>query len=294
MTLLIGEARVDSVLEFEGPYRYPQEMYPGADDTLVDRHRGWLEPRYLDPATGQLVFSFRSFLIRSGGLTILVDTCVGNDKNRPHRDVWHRRKFPWMDNLNALGVMPEEIDVVMCTHLHVDHVGWNTRLENGRWMPTFPNASYLFHVKEYDFWEAEYRNQEWLRDAFEDSVLPVISAGQATMVKGDHEIGAGIWIEPSPGHTPGHVSLNVRQGDAHGVFCGDMMHHPIQVPEPALYSIFCHDPVQSCSTRESFIDRHADTPTVVLPAHFPGPGTGGGRIVGGLHDGRAGFVPTGS
>lgn len=291
MTLQIGDIRVDSVEEFEGPYRDPLEMYPDADATLLDAHRHWMAPRFLDPATGLLVFSFRSFLIRTGRLNILVDTCVGNDKHRPHRDVWHQQNFPWMDNLHAHGISPDEIDIVMCTHLHVDHVGWNTQLRDGSWVPTFPNANYLFHEQEYAFWEAEHQKQEWITDAFEDSVLPVVSAGQATMVKADHEVDNGIWIEPSPGHTPGHVSLNVRQGDSHGVFCGDMMHHPLQIPESQLYSIFCEDPVQSVATREAFIDRHADTDTMILAAHFPGPDTGAGHIVGGMHGDRPGFRP---
>lgn len=290
-SLTIGDARIDGVLEFEGPYRFPDEMFPDADRDLVEAHRSWMEPRFLDPATGQMVFAFRSFLIRTERLTILVDTCVGNDKNRPHREVWHRQDWPWMTNLRGLGVAPEEIDLVMCTHLHVDHVGWNTRLLDGRWVPTFPNAKYLFHRTEYDYWESEYRRQAWIEDAFVDSVLPVVHSGQAVMVAADHEIDSGIRVEPSPGHTPGHVSLNLERGGARAVFCGDMMHSPLQVPEPQLASIFCADAEMSRATRADFIDRHADTDTVVLAAHFPGVGTGGGHIVGGLHGGKPGFRP---
>lgn len=289
MALQIGDIRVDSVLEYEGLYRTPEELYPAATPDLVDSHRGWMEPFYMDSASGRMIIAFRSFLIRTGGLTILVDGCVGNDKNRPLRPEWHHKTFPWMDNLRAHGVAPEEVDYVMCTHLHVDHVGWNTKLENGRWVPTFPNAKYLFHETEYAFWEAEHAGQDWIRDAFEDSVLPVVSAGQVEMVKADHQIADGIVLEPSPGHTPGHVSLNVAQGNARGVFCGDMMHHPIQVSEPQLYSVFCSDQQQSCATRADFVDRHADTDTLVLPAHFRGKDTGGGHIVGNMHDGKPGF-----
>lgn len=290
-TLRIGDARIDSVMEFEGPYRFPNEMYPDADAGLVDEHRPWLEPRYLDPASGQLIFAFRSFLIRTDRLTILVDGCVGNHKNRPERPVWHQQNWPWMDNLRAQGVAPEEIDLVMCTHLHVDHIGWNTKLEDGRWVPTFPNAKYLFHEKEYAFWEEEYPKQAWIKDAFADSVLPVVDAGLAEMVSGDHEIDRGIWLEPSPGHTPGHVSMNLERDGARGVFCGDLMHTPLQIPEAQLSTIFCTDPELSRATRTAFVDRHADTDTIILPAHFPGSGTGGGHIVGCMHGDKAGFRP---
>ena len=154
----IGSAAVDGVLEWAGSYRDPLEMYPDATREAVERHRGWLEPDSLDPESGALVMAFQSYLLRTDRLTILIDTCVGNDKNRPLRPNWHRRNWPWMDNLRACGVTPEEIDVVLCTHLHTDHVGWNTRLEDGRWTPTFPNARYLFHEKEYAYWQREYRD----------------------------------------------------------------------------------------------------------------------------------------
>ena len=281
----IGSAAVDGVLEWAGSYRDPLEMYPDATREAVERHRGWLEPDSLDPESGALVMAFQSYLLRTDRLTILIDTCVGNDKNRPLRPNWHRRNWPWMDNLRACGVTPEEIDVVLCTHLHTDHVGWNTRLEDGRWTPTFPNARYLFHEKEYAYWQREYRDQEWLRDAFEDSVLPVVEAGRAVMVAGDHEIDHGLFLEPAPGHTPGAVCLHLKDGGQHAVFCGDLMHHPLQVPEAQWSSIFCTDPDLSRQTRMAFVDRFAETDSMVLPAHF----IGGGRIVGGGPDDKPTF-----
>ena len=281
----IGSAAVDGVLEWAGSYRDPLEMYPDATREAVERHRGWLEPDSLDPESGALVMAFQSYLLRTDRLTILIDTCVGNDKNRPLRPNWHRRNWPWMDNLRACGVTPEEIDVVLCTHLHTDHVGWNTRLKDGRWTPTFPNARYLFHEKEYAYWQREYRDQEWLRDAFEDSVLPVVEAGRAVMVAGDHEIDHGLFLEPAPGHTPGAVCLHLKDGGQHAVFCGDLMHHPLQVPEAQWSSIFCTDPDLSRRTRMAFVDRFAETDSMVLPAHF----VGGGRIVGGGPDDKPTF-----
>ena len=281
----IGSAAVDGVLEWAGSYRDPLEMYPDATREAVERHRGWLEPDSLDPESGALVMAFQSYLLRTDRLTILIDTCVGNDKNRPLRPNWHRQNWPWMDNLRACGVTPEEIDVVLCTHLHTDHVGWNTRLQDGRWTPTFPNARYLFHEKEYAYWQQEYRQQEWLRDAFEDSVLPVVEAGRAVMVAGDHEIDHGLFLEPTPGHTPGAVCLHLKDGGEHAVFCGDLMHHPLQVPEAQWSSIFCTDPELSRQTRMAFVDRFTETDSMMLPAHF----IGGGRIVGGGPDGKPMF-----
>ena len=286
-TLKIGDVTIGGVLEWQGVYRDPLELYPDATKDAVDAHRGWLEPHSIDPQTGNVIMAFRSYVVRTERLTILIDACVGNDKERPVRPSWHRQKWPWMDNLRAQGVSPEDIDIVMCTHLHTDHVGWNTQLLDGRWVPTFPNANYLFHKIEYDYWEKEHQTQDWARDAFIDSVLPVVHAGQATMVNGDHEIDTGLWLEHTPGHTPGAVCLHLEHGGDHGIFCGDLMHHPLQVPESQWSSIFCEDPVLSRKTRSAFVDRHAETDTMILPAHFAG--VGGGHIIGGGPDGKAMF-----
>ena len=175
----------------------------------------------------------------------------------------------------------------MCTHLHTDHVGWNTRLQDGSWVPTFPNANYVFHKIEYNFWEEEHQAQEWARDAFQDSVLPVVESGKALLVAGDHEIDNGVWLEHTPGHTPGAVCLHVEKGGDHGVFCGDLMHHPLQVPESQWSTIFCEDPDLSRETRMAFVERYAETDTMVLPCHFAG--NGGGHIVRGGPEGKLKF-----
>ena len=276
-TKRVGEARIDSVIESSGLYRDPLEMYPDATPEMVERHRSWMVPVCMDASTGVLILAFQSYLIQTPRLTILVDSCVGNDKERPNRPNWHRQKWPRMDNLRATDVQPEEIDTVMCTHMHADHVGWNKVLEDGRWVPTFPNARYLFAKTEYEFWQGTPPGREWMQDIFNDSVLPIMEAVQAELVAGDHEIEDGLWLEPSPGHTPGHVCLNLDSGGQHAVFCGDLMHHAIQVPEPQLSSMFCADPELSRTTRTAFVERHADTGTLLLPTHFPGESAG--RIV---------------
>ena len=281
-----GDIGIWAVGEWTGPYRDPLEMYPDATPEIVARHRHWLEPDCIVPETGMLIFAFQSYLVRTGRATILIDTCVGEDKERPDRPNWHRQKWPWLANLKAAGATPEEIDFVFCTHLHVDHVGWNTRLEDGRWVPTFPNATYLFGEVEYRHWEVASREVDFMRQVFADSVLPVVEAGRATMVDKDFEIDTGLTIEPTPGHTPGHNCLNVAQGGETAVFCGDLMHHALQVPEPQLSTIFCSDPGESLRTRTAFVERYTDTDTVILPAHFPG--ASAGRIRAG--NGAARFV----
>ena len=277
-----GSIEIQAVEEWSGLYRDPLEMYPDATPEIVARHRDWLVPEAIDAETGRMLFAFQSYLLRTGRTTILIDTCVGEDKDRPGRPDWHRKKWPWLDNLKAAGIAPEEVDFVMCTHLHVDHVGWNTKLENGRWVPTFPNASYLFGEIEYRHWEAEYKNLDFMREVFADSVLPIMEAGKATLIGADYEIDTGLTIEPSPGHTPGHISLNVNSGGQYAVFSGDLMHHPLQVPEPQLSSMFCSDAEQSRRTRTAFVERYADSDTVILPAHFPGRSAGRIKDHGGI------------
>ena len=273
----VGRVRIDRVVEFERPLLAPAVLLPEVDDALLARHRAWLEPDLLDPATGHLVISFHSFAIRTPRSLILVDTCSGNDRDRPGKPRYHRKSWPYLENLAAAGIAPEAVDYVLCTHLHVDHVGWNTRLVDGRWVPTFANARYLFDREEWAFWQAEYETEGFADDPFyEDSILPVIAAGRVDFVAGDHEIDPWVRLEPSRGHTPGHVCVRVRDGAAEAVMTGDMMHHPLQCAEPRLSSCFCVDPERSRRTRRGFLERHADGGALVLPAHFPTPT--GGRV----------------
>ena len=279
-TLDIGGVTVDRVVETEGPSFHPGFIFPDATDAAMAGEKDWLLPHFLDPGSGRLLMSLHSYVILTQHHTILVDTCVGNHKDRPSTPAWHRRDTGWLDDLRALGVTPESVDFVLCTHLHVDHVGWNTRLEDGRWVPTFPNARYLFHRDEYAHWqtnEMPYVGYGTTEGSFEDSVLPVVSAGLADFVDGDHAIEDGLFLEVSPGHTPGHVCLHLQGAGEHALFTGDMMHHPVQVAYPEWNSRYCHDPSLSRATRQSYVERYADTATRILAAHFPQPVAG--RIV---------------
>lgn len=271
----VGDVEVTRVLEFEGPFEDPLVLHPGATQDLVDHHRHWMEPRVLDPKTGRLFFTFHSVVIRTKRHLILVDTCGGNNKERPHKTRYHQNEWPYLENLSKAGFRPEEIDFVLCTHLHADHVGWNTRLINGRWVPTFPNAKYVFARAEVDHWSQEALRAEYSTDGFfEDSVLPVIEAGQAVLVDMTHRFDENVWLEPSPGHTPGHVIVRIESNGQSAVLSGDIMHTALQCAEPHLNSCFCVEPEQARATRRGFLDRFVDTPTIVIPGHFPTPTAG--------------------
>lgn len=271
--LTLGRLRIAAVVERAGPTP-PAWLLPAATPEALERHRPWLAPHFLD-AAGRLLQSIHTFVVRAPGFTMLVDTCVGNDKDRGGRRPFHLMRTAFLDDLRAAGVPPESVDVVLCTHLHVDHVGWNTRLDGGRWVPTFPRARYLFARREWEHWSAE-RDAD-SRRIVDDSVSPVLDAGLAQLVETDHRVSDEVWLEPTPGHTPGHVSVRLRSGGADAVITGDLMHHPVQTAEPDWASAFDSDAEQARTTRRAFCERYADSPVTVLGTHFHHPTAG--RIV---------------
>jgi len=279
MSLQIGAFRLDRVVESETPLIAPDQFFPESTPDVFADHADWLEPRYLDPGTGKLIICVQSYLLRTPRQTILVDGCVGNDKPRDVFPQWDRQSYAYLDTLAALGVHPEQVDLVMCTHLHTDHVGWNTRLVDGRWVPTFPNARYLFGRREFEIWQERANGAEPAGhiQAYLDSVLPIVEAGRATLVEDDHEIEPGIWLEPAPGHTAGHVVVNLESQGARAVISGDVIHHPVQLIRPDWCARACEDRPQSRATRLALLERLADTPTVLAPTHFPSHSTG--RVV---------------
>ncbi|MCW5770396.1 MAG: MBL fold metallo-hydrolase [Rhodospirillaceae bacterium] len=276
----IGAFRVDRVLESEGPYFELGFLLPQAPPDLIEANADWLRPHFVDPADGRLILAFQSFVLRTPHHTILIDSCTGNDKERHDRPQWHRRNHDYLGRMRALGVAPEEIDFVFCTHLHADHVGWNTMLVDGRWVPTFPNARYLFARREYEHWEKAHRDAVAAGTApithgsFADSVLPVVEAKRADFVDSDHEIETGVRLEAAPGHTPGNCVLHAADGGDHAVFLGDVMHTAAQFAQPGLSSRFCTDPALSARSRTALIERFADTDAVILACHFPTPVAG--------------------
>ena len=269
----INDFTLQSVIEIEEPFLAPFEFYPDATQKVLDAHAHWLQPRHQDVESGRLIFCIQSYIVRTQHHTILVDSCIGNDKERPTRPAWHMRKGTYLSDLANLDVRPEDIDFVLCTHLHADHIGWNTRLVDGRWVPTFPNAKYIIGRREYDFWEQRYRNDPTgpRHISFVDSVLPVVEAKKAVFVDGDHQIEDGVWLEPAPGHTPGNMVVNLRSGQDAAVLLGDTIHHPIQLKRPDWSTVACEDKALSAKTRRDLIERYADTDTLMAPAHFVAP-----------------------
>jgi glyoxylase-like metal-dependent hydrolase (beta-lactamase superfamily II) len=273
----LGGIDIARIVEREEPAFVASRLLPDATPEALAPHRHWLEPNALDPATGLLILPIQSYLVRTSRHVILVDACLGEGKSCRWHPPWHRMKnLPYLDDLARLGVAPSDVDFVLCTHLHGDHVGWNTRLVDGRWVPTFPNAKYAIARRELDHWNGHNRGAapDDYQECIDESVLPVVAAGQALLVDGDFAFDDEAWIEPLPGHTPGHMGLRLRSGGAEAVMIGDLMHSPVQCAEPEWSASSDFDPAQARSVRRRFLETHADTPTHVLTAHFPSPSVG--------------------
>jgi glyoxylase-like metal-dependent hydrolase (beta-lactamase superfamily II) len=271
MSFKIGDLTIHRIIEQEGAFLPALETLPGLTPEVLAENRHWLAPKALD-AQDTLIFCFQSYVVRTPHHTILVDSCIGNDKPRPTRPQWNMKSDDrFMKGLAAAGLRVEDIDFVMCTHLHVDHVGWNTRLENGKWVPTFPKARYLISRREYDFWSAH--DDEEQQAMLGDSVKPIFDAGLAELVELDHVISPEIRLTPSIGHTPGHVSVMIESEGERAVITGDMTHHPCQLAHPD-WSFADTDPTAAVLTRSRLFADWADQPILVIGTHFPAPTAG--------------------
>jgi len=269
----VEDLTIHRIVEQEYAFEPIRDFLPSLTAELLDENRAWLAPAALDPRTDHVVLCFQSYVVKTPHHTVLIDTCIGNDKNHPHRPAWHRKQDPrWMNALAAAGLGVDDIDVVMCTHLHGDHVGWNTRRDNGRWVPTFPKARYLISKKEYEYWEGVHRKTPL--SVMEDSVLPIIEAKRAELVVSDHALDDHVRLVPTPGHTPDHFAVAVgRQGDA-AVFTGDLIHSPLQARHPEVIMRADSDAPQAAATRRRFLERYCDTDTLCCAMHFPSPSVG--------------------
>lgn len=269
----LGDMTISRVLEMNTPDFDPYSFFPETTPEDWEPHLHWLKPRVMDPVSGNLYFPMQSYVIRTKHHTILVDSCVGNDKDRPHRPSWnHKTDTTYIDALAAHDLAPEDIDYVMCTHLHPDHVGWNTKLLDGRWVPTFPNAEYVFSRKEFEYWK-DFSASKPL-DHIIDSVLPIEAAGRAKLVASDHAIDDSIWLEPTPGHTPDHFAIRLSSGGDEAVMTGDLMHSPIQCHHPEWAARPDFDVEQARTTRRAFLERYCESGVLVCTAHFPLPSAG--------------------
>ncbi len=276
-TWQVGDVKVTQIVElvFTGLDAFLPDATPEAVLPIE-----WLRPHFITPE-GVLRFSIHALVIDTGARKIIVDTCVGNDKPRDVFPDWHMLQTGFLEDLASAGYPRESIDTVLCTHLHLDHVGWNTMLEGGQWVPTFPNARYLLERSEFAYvaQEAEAEDVEpWLRDmnraVMADSIRPVVDAGLIDLVDADHRLCEEVRLMPTPGHTIGHGSVHIASRGESALITGDFIHHPCQLAHPEWSVTTDYDPSDSVSTRERVFAELADGPTLVIGTHWPEPTAG--------------------
>jgi glyoxylase-like metal-dependent hydrolase (beta-lactamase superfamily II) len=265
----IGDAVVDVIVDIDR-FALPAGFWPDCDLGALLPYRRLLEPDHVDFAAGTVLLGMQALVVRVAGLTLLVDSCIGENKRRPRHPLWHERAGSgFLDRLAAAGVAPESVDLVFCTHLHADHVGWNTRLLDGRWVPGFPRARYLVGRRELAQCQAAAaEDPELNHGAFADSVQPLLEAGLVDAVEDGHALAPGLTLRPLPGHTAGQMGLWLERGGARAVFCGDAIHTAAQVLRPEWSSSLCTDPAAAVATRRDLLNSAAEDGTVLVPAHF--------------------------
>jgi len=265
----IGDVTITRVVEIEslGGSKF---ILPDATRDACLPYR-WMQPHFMDEF-GNLRMSVQALVVDTGERRILVDTCIGNDKERNVPN-WSNLQTHFLQDLEAAGYPPETIDSVLCTHLHVDHVGWNTMLVGGEWVPTFPNARYLFAKTEWEHWDAN-EDEKVYGPVLADSVRPVVEAGLVDLVEMDHQICAEVCFEPTPGHTPGHVSVHIRSKGTEALITGDCIHHPVQMTRPDWCSSADVDQAQGLNTREALLQRYVDDDILIIGTHFATPTAG--------------------
>jgi len=264
MQWTIGRVRITKIVELEtvGHTRF---ILPSATHEEIQK-LPWLMPRFAT-AEGRLKLSIHSLVVETPSRRILVDTGLGNDKQGRNVPSWNNRQTPFLEMMAAAGFPPESFDTVLCTHLHVDHVGWNTRLVAGRWVPTFEKARYVFGEREYAYWRDHGMGEEKTA-IFRDSVAPIVDAGKADLVASDARICDEITLIPTPGHSPGHMSIHIRSEGEEGLLTGDVAHHPCQMAHLDWCSTADSDPARSIRTRGELFGRFADSPVLVIGGHY--------------------------
>ncbi|HEX3838282.1 MAG TPA: MBL fold metallo-hydrolase [Steroidobacteraceae bacterium] len=271
-TWKVGQVEITRLVEV---WKWEDDIWMVLEDSKppIVHTQPWLIPDHATPA-GRMFINFQAFFVRAGNRRIMIDTCIGADRERQF-PVFTKMRTTFMQDLASLGIAPTDIDTVLCTHLHFDHVGWNTHLVDGRWVPTFPQARYLFSRQEYDHWlmlrdTGGYHGINHLSDA----VDPVIEAGLVDFIPHDYALSEEIRLLPTPGHTPGHVSVYINSQGQEAVITGDMMHHPIQVAMPEHLATFDMDKPAAAKTRVEFVNRFQEKPVLVIGSHFADPGAG--------------------
>ncbi len=275
-TFDVGDIKIHRVVEQEAPFFDPLGFFPTLTPEVLEENRGWMtDGGYLDRKTGEVVLCIQSYLVQTKHHNILIDSCVGNHKPRPTRPFWDMMNTDrFGKSLACTGVSPDQIDFVMCTHLHVDHVGWNTKLDNGRWVPTFPKAKYVFSDKELAHWTEIEQKDPAAAPWITDSVLPIVAAKREEVVTSSHAFSDIVKLISTPGHSIDHFSVQVGKPGADAVITGDMIHSPLQARYPELgMRADYHSPTAGESRRKLFGDL-CDTSTLVCTAHFPSPSSG--------------------
>jgi glyoxylase-like metal-dependent hydrolase (beta-lactamase superfamily II) len=267
-------------------------LLPDLKTETLKQHPEWVDPQTIDPVSGNALLSVHTWLVKTPSQTILIDTGAGNEKQRPTMPVLHELHNPYLERLSAAGVEPDAVDYVLITHLHSDHVGWNTRPADGRWVPTFPNARYVFSELEQDYGAGLTNQDERAASAlaranlgspvrtpvagvYADSIQPILDAGLAKLIQIDgSEIVDGISFHRAPGHSIDHAIIVLRSDGAEAVFGGDTLHHPIEIYEPDLVSVFCEFPAAARTSRRSMLEHLAETGAIYFSSHFPSTSVG--------------------
>jgi len=269
----VGNVTIHRIVEQEGPFFDVMQFFPKLTKELYEENRGWLQPKFID-AQNRLMLCIQSYVVKTPHHTIMIDSCVGNHKPRPTRPFWNMMNSDrYEKNLAAAGFSLGDIDFVMCTHLHTDHVGWNTRLENGHWVPTFPKARYVFADRELAYWTQRQKDDASTCPWITDSVLPVVAADRVDIVKSAHAFNDLVTLIPTPGHSIDHYSVRVGRSGTDAVITGDMIHSPLQARYPELGMMADYDSKQAGTSRRELFGCFCDTPTLMCTAHFPSPST---------------------
>jgi glyoxylase-like metal-dependent hydrolase (beta-lactamase superfamily II) len=268
----VGDVDIARIVEVYGFEDDISMLLPDATPQYVQQF-GWLLPHFATP-DGRMIISFQCFVLRSKGRTAMIDTCIGNDRKREF-DVFCNMQNTFLEDLATAGFPAEEVTDVLCTHLHFDHVGWNTRLVGGKWVPTFPQARYLFGRREWQHWThlrdtGGYHHMDHLQDSIE----PILAAGLEQFIDAEFRLTDEISLIATPGHTPGHVSVLIESRGERAVITGDLMHSPIQIAIPATEARFDMDRPQAARTRCEFVERFSNSGTLVIGSHFAEPTAG--------------------
>lgn len=270
-SIKLGSATIIPVFEIDAG-QVIQDGLPDATPENV-KHVDWLRPNYADD-NGRLKAQVQAFLVEVGSKKIVVDACCGDGRERPGLPEWGHLRTGFMERFKKVW-QPEDVAIVLCTHMHFDHVGWNTTLVDGKWTPTFPNAQYIFSEREFNYWSGKpEKEMEDDRLGFAESVLPIHEAGLAKLVSDDYRITKEVSLIPTPGHTPGHVAILIETDDRRAIISGDALHHPCQIAHPEWGTPFDTDTDQANRSRRELLQRFADTDTLFIGAHFAGPVAG--------------------